>query len=51
MTIENAIEILIRKCSIPYSNETYDYISEAYDIAIQALEEKLEREMPDISLK
>ena len=39
MTRERAIEILKRKTSIPEEGETFDEISEAFEMAIKALEQ------------
>ena len=44
MTREKAIEILKRKTTIPNDDEDFDYISEAFDIAIKALEQELKTE-------
>lgn len=38
MTVEEAKAIIERKSSIPMGNETFEYVSEAYDIAVEALE-------------
>lgn len=40
MTREEAIVILKRKTTIPNDGEDFDYISEAFDIAIKALEQQ-----------
>lgn len=39
MTVEEAQAIIKRKSSIPMENETFEYISEAYDMAIEAFDE------------
>ena len=40
MTREEAIEILQRKTTIPNDSESFDYICEAYNMAIKALEQE-----------
>lgn len=45
MTVEQAIEIIERKSSIPYENETFiEDIEPAYDMALSALRTLKERE-------
>ncbi|MCI8409309.1 MAG: hypothetical protein HFJ09_08590 [Lachnospiraceae bacterium] len=39
MTIQKVIEIIERKSSIPEEGESFDTISEAFDIAVEALKE------------